>query len=380
MILRIILILFAALLGAIALPGLAAENNAEKNADCCPFELNYVPYRVNAGPEFGEKVGNDSALKIGAGKVFGSYWTHANWLKKQSKQVVPVETEGPLHNLGEVLQGKVILGYSSLSMMRAVEAALGSAPGSTVESTVGSAVGSPAPVLCLAFPLYETPLSWVMLQNQEEQAAAADRLQPEALHAKVQSLSDLPLGFGLGIGPEYSSTDWVFRRILSILGKDLTLSTGTWVGLHQQFEQRLISGLAYAAGIPNPQIKRLFRKSESNTMIHVLGFTPKEMDLIQNQLHLHPYTILENTYQNQINPINSASFWNYAITQCQINSEQIYELTRLAMSESSVASQAEQTPISAQKAKFWSQTWGIPFHPGAIQFFKEQGIDLSQKN
>lgn len=380
MILRTILILFGALLSANALTGLAAEKDAGKHHTCCPFELNYMPYRAAAAPELGERVSNDSPFKVAAGKVFGSYWTHANRLKKQAKQVVPVETEGPLHNLGEVLQGKAILGYSSLSMMLAVEAALGSASGSTVESTGGSAVGSPAPVLCLAFPLYETPLSWVMLQNQEEQAVAGDRLQPEAMRAKVESLSDLPLGFGLGIGPEYSSTDWMFRQILSILGKDLALSNSTWLGLHQQFDQRLISGLAYAAGIPNPQIKRLFRKSDSNTMIRVLGFTPKEMDLIQNQLHLHPYTILENTYQNQINPINSASFWNYAITQCQINSEPIYELTRLAMSESPLTSQAEQTPISAQKAKFWSQTWGIPFHPGAIQFFKEQGIDLSQKN
>lgn len=376
MILRTILILFGALLGACTLPALAAENGAANKADCCPFDLVYQPYQLGPGHEIADAVGAEGSIKIAAGRVFGSYWTHANWLSKQAnkqaKSVEPVETGGPLHNLGEVLQGKVILGYSNLSMMQAVE----------------SAVGAPSPVLCIAFPVYETPLSWVMMQNplekQNQQAEhdveQARRLQAEAIPAEIQSLSDLPPGFALGIGPEHSSTSWMFKQIVSVLGKDLVLSNGTWIGLHQQFDQGLISGLAYAAGVPNPQIKRLFRKSDTNTLIRVMGFSSKEMDLIQDKLYIHPYSVLENTYQNQIARINSASFWNYAITQCQINSEQIYELTRMAVSESAESGKSEQMQILGHQAKFWSQTWGIPFHPGSIQFFKQQGIDLSPKN
>lgn len=341
------------------LSGFGAENGSVKKPNCCPFEVTYTPMPPEA----------QNTVKIAAGKPYGSYWNHASWLLKQVKAQAkstdigsekitqaPMETFGPLHNLAEVLQGKATLAYSNLSMVKTVEAAL----------------DAPKPTLCVAFPLYETPLTWVTTHKQGSEKA------------EINSLSELPTGFGFGVGPEHSSTDWMFRQILTLLGRELTsdlnLTNGSWLGLQQQFDSQTITGLAYAAGVPNPQIKRLFRKSDYAALLRVKGFTPEEMTLIQDKLHLHPFLILENTYQNQIAPINSAAFWNYAITQCQINSELIYDLTRLAMSTSGEPPKPQLANLSEESTDSWRQTGGIPFHPAAIRYFKEQGIDLTGKN
>jgi TRAP-type uncharacterized transport system substrate-binding protein len=104
------------------------------------------------------------------------------------------------------------------------------------------------------------------------------------------------------------------------------------------------------------------------------------MTLIQDKLHLRPYLILENTYQNQIEPINSAAFWNYAITQCQLNEQSIYELTRLAMEQAQMLPKPSLSALSQEGVKEWIQTGGIPFHPGSIRYFKEKGIEITVKN
>lgn len=310
--------------------------------ECCPFELTFAPL-----PE--EK---PSTIRIASGSAYGSYWSHANGLRRQFNfsarsdllsEIEVLETQSPLHNLGEVLAGKAAIGYSNLSMLKAVTLAL----------------GQPESPLCLAFPLYETPLSWVIRDNTD-----------------IKNLSGLPAGFTLGMGPQFSSTDWYFREILSLLEKDVTASNSSWIALHERFDKQALNGLAYAAGVPNPQIKRLFRKSNPR----VLGFSPEEMTLIQDKLHLRPYLILENTYQNQIEPINSAAFWNYAITQCQLNEQSIYEITRLAMEQAQMLPKPSLSALSQEGVKEWIQTGGIPFHPGSIRYFKEKGIEITVKN
>jgi TRAP transporter TAXI family solute receptor len=90
---------------------------------------------------------------------------------------------------------------------------------------------------------------------------------------------------------------------------------------------------------------------------------------------MQPFLIPADTYEDQPEGLQTVSLWNFAIAHKDMPESLAYEITKLAMENhermvQNHAAAKETLPENVVKNTV------IPFHPGAIRWFKENGYDF----
>lgn len=291
-----------------------------------------------------------SSITIGTGSQGGTYFTYGSGFGAMISEELGVNagaeiTGGPVQNVTLVETGEHQLGFVTLGP--ADEARRGESP---------LMPGVPHENVRALFPMYQTPLQAAVLANSD-----------------IQSFQDLA-GKRVGVGPAggTSATYWT-RFFENAPGYDgVKISNAGGSDTAGQLKDGLIDAFVYAAGLPTGAYAQLAVEND-------VRFLTMDVDTLAAMTEIVPamqaFTIPANTYEDQPDDLQTVSLWNFAIAHKDMPDSLAYEITALAMQN---LERMKQNHSAAKETlpKNVVKNTVVPFHPGAIRWFEENGYNV----
>lgn len=285
------------------------------------------------------------SITIGTGSQGGAYFTFGSGFAAAVSEVTgktaSVEiTGGPVQNVTLVQTGDHQMGF--VTMGPAYDAFTGKSelmPG--VEHTDIRAL----------FPMYQTPLQAATL--------ASSGITDFAQFA----------GKRVGIGPAGGTAATYWPRFFAATGIEVTTSNAGANDSVGQLKDGLIDAFAFAAGIPTGAFSQLAIENDAV----FLSLSDEQLaKFLAAEPGMSAFTIPANTYEDQPEPLQSVSLWNFAIAHKDMDEETAYQITKLAMENHEQmmtfhAAAREMLPENVGANTF------MTFHPGAVRWFEENG-------
>jgi len=274
--------------------------------------------------------------------IYGSGW--ANLVGEQLDLSGGGEvTGGPVQNAALVQTGD--LEFGMVTMGPAFEAWTGNSP---------LAPGLEHDKLPALFPMYQTPFSIITLES-----------------SGIASVSDIPDGATVGVGPAGGTSDTYFPAMLETLGADIEKRNGGASDLAGQLQDGLIDVFAFAAGVPISAFSQL----EAQVDVNIFGFTPEEVATLQEAFPVSEFTIPADMYQSIDEDIGSVAMWNFAIGSADLPEDFVYEVVKVVMENHDAMMQIHSAARETLPENYDKNTF-LPWHPGAVRWFEENGYDI----
>ena len=295
-----------------------------------------------------DRAGWPDNLRISTGSQGGAYFVWGSGLAtligEALGQSAAVEiTGGPVQNVALVEAGETMMGFSTTGP--AQEAMQGESelmPG--VEFTQLRAL----------FPMYQTPLQAVVLAD-----------------SGISSIDDLA-GHRVNMGPATGTSATYWRRYFAANDMDVSESYAGASDGAGQLADGLIDAFVYAAGLPTGAFSQLAIENE-------VTFLSLSEDNIQSFLDAVPsmqrFTIPAGTYNGQDQDVASVAMWNFAIANAEMPETLAYEITKLVLENNERMRQVHASAIETL-AENWDTNNFMPFHPGAVRYYAEIGIEI----
>lgn len=298
-----------------------------------------------------DRTGWPSSLTIGTASQGGVYFVYGNGLAGFIGEALGINasgevTGGPVQNVTLTQMGDQDIGL--VTMGPAYEAWNG-------ESEL--APGLPHTDIRALFAMYETPFQGIALRS-----------------SGITSVSDLA-GRRVGVGPAGGTPGTYWPRFLTTLGVSATISNAGASDTASQLKDGLVDAFLFAAGLPIGAFSQLAAEADVVTF----GFSAAELETI---LAAHPevsvFTIPAGTYSAQTEDQLSVAMWNYAIARTDMPETLAYEITRLVLENNDRMRQIHAAAAATLIENAVPNNGFLPFHPGAIRYLTEQGIEVPE--
>ena len=289
-------------------------------------------------------------LTLGTASVGGTYFIYggviANLLtEKMGVNVSTQQTQGPNQNVILVQDGRIELGMTTMGV------ALHGWNGT------GWARGKEYRNMRALFPMYDTPFHFVTTEK-----------------SGVNGVMDLN-GKNVGVGPKAGTPGTYFPMIFETLGVKPTVRYGGASDMASQLGDGLLDVFAFAAGLPISAFSEL----EAQRPVRFFGFTDQQVaTLTQKMPELSATVIPKGTYKNQQEDHKTVGMYNFFIAHKDLPDDVAYNIVKTVLENNPRLVQGhsaakETVPANAAKNTF------LPFHPGAVRYYKEKGIKLPEK-
>ena len=255
------------------------------------------------------------------------------------------QTQGPTQNLVLVKGDRVDLGMTTMGP--AFEA---------LDGTLDLDPGGDYSTIRALFPMYVTPF----------QAAALES-------SGITSVSEFA-GQSVGTGPRGGTGGTYWERWFEALGLDVDVQNGPVGDQTSQLADGRLDAVATAAGLPIAA----FTELETLAPTVIFGLTPDEMSVLKGKApYAQPFTVPEGTYASQTGPIETLSMWNVAITDENMPESLAYEITKAIFEhhDDLVATHAAASETIVDNV---GRNDFIPYHPGAVRYYREMGIEIPE--
>lgn len=294
-----------------------------------------------------DRDGWPNSITIGTGSQGGTYFTYGSGFGAMVSEELDLNagveiTGGPVQNVTLVETGEHQLGFVTLGP--ADEARRGESP----------LMPTPHENVRALFPMYQTPLQAAVLASSD-----------------VQSFQDLQ-GMRIGVGPAGGTSATYWTRYFSATDDSAKISNAGGSDTAGQLKDGLIDAFVYAAGLPTGAYAQLavendvrFLSMDAETLATMKEIAPAMQD----------FTIPADTYEDQPEALQTVSLWNFAIAHQDMPESLAYEITKLAMEN---PDRMVQTHAAAKEtlAENVLKNQVIPFHPGAVRWFEENGFEI----
>ncbi len=289
-----------------------------------------------------------TSLTIGTGSQGGTYFTYGSGFAALISADLGINagveiTGGPVQNVTLVETGEHAVGFVTLGP--ADEARRGESP---------LMPGVPHENIRALFPMYQTPLQAAVLAN-----------------SGIESIDDLA-GKRVGVGPAGGTSATYWTRYFEATGAGARISNAGGSDTASQLKDGLIDAFVYAAGLPTGAYAQIAVENDVRFLSMDDATLAKMIEVVPA---MAPFTIPANTYEDQPEDLQTVSLWNFAIVGKDMPESLAYEITALAMENNKrmvgVHAAAKETlPENAIKNAV------IPFHPGAVRWFEENGYTI----
>ena len=295
-----------------------------------------------------DRDGWPSSLTVGTASQGGVYFVYGNGMAAFLSEELGISasgevTGGPVQNVTLVQMGEHDIGLVTLGPM--FEAWIGEselAPG--LEHTDVRAL----------FPMYETPFQGIAMCNQN-----------------IESVGDLA-GKRVSVGPAGGTPGTYWPRIFDALDVDANVSFAGAADAASQLQDGLIDAFVFAAGLPIAAFSQL--SAESN--VCTFAFNEEEHAAVLDAFpEVSDFTIPAGTYTVQDDDQASVAMWNFAVVRADMPDSLAYEITRLVMENNDRMMQIHAAAAATLPENFGNNSF-LPFHPGAVRWFEENGFEI----
>lgn len=198
---------------------------------------------------------------------------------------------------------------------------------------------------------------------------------------KTGTVADLKgLGERYSIGRRGSGTEGSTRTILDALGispeQDLQPEYIGYSPSVQALMDGRIVGASVPAGPPVAAATQAF--AQMGDEVRLLEFTDDQLASIRDAYPVWTkYTIAPNTYPGQETPVNTIAQPNFLACRADLPEDTVYQITR-TIYENLPYLQNIHSATKAMHLEKAIEGLAVPLHPGALKYYREQGITIPE--
>ncbi|GGH41711.1 hypothetical protein SAMN05444007_12012 [Cribrihabitans marinus] len=295
-----------------------------------------------------DRDGWPNSITIGTGSQGGTYFTYGSGFGAMISEELDLNagveiTGGPVQNVTLVETGEHQLGFVTLGP--ADEAYRGESP---------LMPGVPHANVRALFPMYQTPLQAAVLASSD-----------------IQNFQDLK-GVRVGVGPAGGTSATYWTRYFEATDDSVSISNAGGSDTAGQLKDGLIDAFVYAAGLPTGAYAQLAVEND----VRFLSMGPETLAKMKELAPaMQEFTIPANTYEDQPEPLQTVSLWNFAIAHQDMPESLAYEITKLAMENHDRMVQNHAAAKETLAENVLKNTV-VPFHTGAVKWFEENGYEI----
>jgi TRAP transporter TAXI family solute receptor len=288
------------------------------------------------------------ALTLGTASVGGTYFIYggvvANLLtEKLGINVSTQQTQGPNQNIILLEDRRIDLGMTTMGI--ALQAWNGSGAWTQGRRFQG---------IRALFPMYDTPFHFVTTERSSVRAVAD-------LHGRT-----------VGVGPRAGTPGTYFPLMFDALGIKATIRNGSASDMVGQLGDGLIDAFAFAAGLPIAA----FAEIEAQRPVRFFTFTDAQIATLKQKLpELSDAVIPRGTYRTLAEDHRTVGVFNFFIAHRDLPEDLAYRITK-AVLENNAALVKGHAAAKETVVANWSKNAFLPFHPGAVRYYREKGITI----
>lgn len=290
------------------------------------------------------------SLTLGTASVGGTYFIYGGVVatlvtEKTGINVSTQQTQGPNQNLLLVDSKAIELGMVTMGV------ALHGYNGT------GWAKGKKYDNVRALFPMYDTPFHFITTDK-----------------TGITSVKQMD-GKNVGVGPKAGTPGTYFPLMFEALGVKATIRNGGASDMASQLGDGLLDVFAFAAGVPISAYSEL----EAQRPVKFITFTDAELKTLEEKIpELSPSVIPKGTYKSLTEDHKTVGLYNFAIAHKDLDADTAYKIVK-AVLDNNDAMVKGHSAAKETVAKNADKNTFLPFHPGAVKYFKEKGINLNPK-
>lgn len=288
------------------------------------------------------------SLTVATASPGGVYAVYGQGLATIISEVVGVptstqQTQGPAQNVVVVGTGKAPLSMTTMGpAWQGWRGELELAPGTELRD------------IRALFPMYRTPFQMITLAD-----------------SGIDGLADLE-GKTVGMGPRGGTGGTFWPIWLEQLGISVNAQFGPAGDQGGQLGDDRLDAIIHAGGIPHPMMSEVETTHDAN----IFGMTEEEIEtILATNPYVEPFDIPQSTYTSLDADVPTVAMWNIALAHKDVPEDLAYEIVKAVFENHE---RLLQTHSSAKETLLENVSMNqiVPYHPGAVRYFKEQGIEV----
>jgi len=209
-------------------------------------------------------------------------------------------------------------------------------------------------------------------------------MYPNHMHAVtvegtgINKVEDMK-GRRISTGSPGSATEVYAVRVLEAAGlddmKDIRKERLGVAESVNALKDKKIEGFFWVGGLPTAAVTDL--AATPNTKIHILDIAhlTKKMNAKYGPLYAEA-VIPSSTYKGMAKDANNNTVWNIMAVNASMSDDLAYQLTKTMLEKRQDLALVHKEALNIKPEWQTSNRAGIPWHPGALKYFKEKGLKV----
>ena len=191
----------------------------------------------------------------------------------------------------------------------------------------------------------------------------------------INSVAQLA-GKNVGVGPKAGTPGTYLPQMLEALGiKVAAIRNGGASDMASQLGDGLIDAFGFAAGIPFPA----FSEIEAQREVTFFSFSKDEISTLKQKFpELSDAVVPKGTYRTLTEDQPTVGVYNFAIAHKDLPDDLVYGIVKAVMENNQRMVQGHSAAKETLPENVTKNTF-LPFHPGAVKYFKEKGFQIDEK-
>ena len=288
------------------------------------------------------------SLTLATASPGGIYYVYGDALaqiltEKLGIPVNPLPTQGTVHNVKLLDSGGAQLGMTTMGV--ALQGWNG-----TGDWTDGKQVRT----MRALFPMYDTPFQAFVLQR-----------------SGISTLAQLD-NKRIGVGPKAATGGTYIPAIFKLLGISAETEYGSFDAVAAELSAGHIDAFTTLTGAPMPTIQA----AEAKEPITFLALSPEQIEAIRKALpEFGASKIAAGTYRSLDKDYVTIGVYNFAIGRADLPDDLVYQLVKAVFENQPRLMKATLAASDTLPQNVVKDTF-LPFHPGAIRYYREIGISI----
>ena len=204
------------------------------------------------------------------------------------------------------------------------------------------------------FPMYNTPFHFIALEK-----------------SGIRSVADLHRRKA-GVGPRGGTCGTYIPLVFKVLGIDATIRHGTAADMAASLQDGLIEAFPFCAGVPIAAYSEL----EQANKVRFFAFTQDEIRRIKAALpELSDAVIPKGSYRQMADGQLTVGVFNFGLAHKDLPEDLVYQVVKTVLENQAELVKAHPAARETTLAN-WAKNTVVPFHPGALRYYKEKGINV----